>query len=115
MLIGQLVDQRTLVGAALAQQREDQLLLAVVVGLEERQHVLVVVGHQSQPLGIAVVDPTDEHRGRAQRVAEDTVHRKHVRGVEWWRTGRGGGGGVGHGRLLLATAVTFSHAALDLA
>ena len=100
MLFGQLLHQRALVGAALAQQREDQLLLAVVVGLEERQDVLVVVGHQSQPLGIAVGDPTDELRGRAERVAEDTVHREHVRGVETRRLGLGGGGGRGHGRLL---------------
>ena len=82
-----------LVAAALAEQREDDLFLAVVVGLEERQHVFVVVGHQNQPLGIAVGDPADELRGRAERVAKDTVHRKLSRSVETWRRGLGDGSG----------------------
>ncbi len=50
VLLRQLVDQRIGLGAACAQQREDDLFLALVVGVQERQDVLVVVGHQ-RPTG----------------------------------------------------------------
>ena len=78
MLLEELVEQRVLAGTALSQEREDQLLLAVVVRLQEAEDVLVVVGDQRHPGGVAGRDAADEPRGRAEGVPKDAVHGVHV-------------------------------------
>ena len=84
MLVVHVVDQCVVAGAALTQEREDQLLLAVVVGLQEGQDVLVVVGDQRHPLGVAGRDAPDQRGGGAEAVPEDAVHGEHVGGVGAW-------------------------------
>ncbi len=84
VLPGHVVDQFVRAGTALTQEREDQLLLAVVVRFEKGQDVLVVVGDQRDPLGVARCDAPDQRGCGAEAVPEDAVHRKHVVGVGAW-------------------------------
>ena len=95
VLFGHLIHQLGRAGVALAQQGEDQVLLAVVVGLQEGEDVLVVVGDQCHPLGIAGCNAPDQRGGGSEGVPEDPVHRQHVGGV-----GARSSAWLGHGCLL---------------
>ena len=84
MLLVQFVDQGARAVASVAQEWEDELLLAVVVRLEEGEDVLVVVGDERRPRRVVCGDAPDEHGRRTERVAEDAVHGIHVGDVGTW-------------------------------